>query len=294
MSRIDNPLIYRSPEELRTDVETFFQAHQLGSVLDEELLQRGARLAQDEVRFLASGDASQVERTALQREKDPSIRDHSRNLNVILLTCCIAAMKNGWSQSSITGANLQWPYSLGVQSDYRNPDTITSFWIFGLVQAITYFSAGTLGAFASDPLNQAFGGRRGALFIAGVFTFAAAIGSAFTYSWQSLCVCRLVLGIGYGAEASVTPIYESEVSPAASRGRLLVSWQTFTAVGIALGSAFNLVFHGPHIASPLEPDGSLAVAYGDSWRQNVAWRLQVAGCAIPAIPLLCLAFLCSE
>ena len=87
----------------------------------------------------------------------------------------------------------------------------------------------------------------------------------------------------------VVPIFESEVSPAKSRGKLLVSWQTFVAVGILFGSAVNLVFHGPH-----DVDVSTFSVSSDSWRQKVAWRVQVASTAVPAIPLLLMAFLCSE
>ena len=231
---------------------------------------------------------------ALNKEENPKLREQSKELNTILLTCCIGAIVQGWSQASIIGANLQWPYTFGLQKNYKDPDKITNLWIFGGVNAITYFAASSIGAWLSDPLNEYFWGRRGALFIASLFTFAASIGSAFTYRWETLFVCRLFLGIGYGAKASVVPIFESEVSPPNTRGQLLVSWQTFTAVGTLLGSAVNLLFHGPQNLSPPGSGVPGFPASDDSWRQKVAWRLQIASCAIPAIPLLFLAFLCSE
>lgn len=66
-----------------------------------------------------------------------------------------------------------------------------------------------------------------------------------------------------GAKASVVLILESEVAPARIRGRLLVWWQTFTALGIFLGNAANVIL-------------------------NRSWRWQT-GCAF--IPLV---FVCSE
>ena len=66
------------------------------------------------------------------------------------------------------------------------------------------------------------------------------------------------------------------------------------AVGIMLGAAFNLVFHGPHTGPASRSSGLGFTESSDIWRQKVAWRLQIASCAIPTIPLLCLAFLCSE
>jgi hypothetical protein len=46
----------------------------------------------------------------------------------------------GWVQSSIAGANLQWPAEFGLNVDINNPYT-HDVWVFGAVNAITYFSA---------------------------------------------------------------------------------------------------------------------------------------------------------
>jgi len=72
-----------------------------------------------------------------------------------------------------------------------------------------------------------------------------------------------------GAKASVVPIFESEIAPARIRGRLLVSWQTFTAFGIFLGNAANLIVRH-------------------------SWRWQTASGFIPALILLIMVFMCSE
>lgn len=66
-----------------------------------------------------------------------------------------------------------------------------------------------------DPLNEYFFGRRGALFIAAIFSFSTVIGAAYVQSWcvlstastgrhpnesyrQQLLVLRILLGIGIG------------------------------------------------------------------------------------------------
>lgn len=55
------------------------------------------------------------------------------------------------------------------------------------------------------------------------------------------------MGIGMGAKASTVPIYAAENSPPSIRGALVMSWQMWTAFGIALGTAFNLaVYYAPH------------------------------------------------
>ena len=177
----------------------------------------------------------------------------------------MAAIAQGWDQASLTGANLLWPADLHV--DIKKSQGAR--WIFGGVNAIAYFAASSAGAWLSDPLNEYFYGRRGALFVAGLFSFVGVVGSAFCHNWQALFGCRFLVGIGMGAKASVVPILESEVAPARIRGRLLVSWQTFTALGIFLGSAANIILHN-------------------------YWRWQTGSAFIPAVILLTLVFVCSE
>ncbi|KAF1987671.1 MFS general substrate transporter [Aulographum hederae CBS 113979] len=329
---IDNPVARRTFEDVKKDVHNFYLEYNLEHVVDEKQLLRGALMVRDEREFKVASDdveassaisekgpnhdhieisphdkgnreknyleslyrLSKIEKEALVREQKPKLIEQTKELNTVIFTCCVGAIVQGWSQASITGANLQWPYAFGLQEDYNDTASVTNQWVVGGVNGITYFAAASIGAWISDPLNDLRWGRRGALFAAGVFTFAASIASAFVDDWPSLFGCRLLLGIGYGAKASVVPIFESEVSPKTTRGRLLVSWQTFTALGILLGSAVNLVFHGPQSAPPRGESVLSNPMTSDNWRQSVAWRLQIASCAIPAVVLLCLVPLCSE
>ena len=142
-------------------------------------------------------------------------------------------------------------------------------WIFSATNAIVYFAACTVGAFLCDPLTEIFVGRRGAIFVAALFTFTASIGEAFTHSWQALFACRFLLGIGMGAKSSVIPVYESEISPARLRGQFLTSWQTGTALGIAISGAVSLIVQS-------------------------SWRFQISSSFIPAFALLLMVFVGSE
>ncbi|EED15428.1 sugar transporter, putative [Talaromyces stipitatus ATCC 10500] len=261
---IDNPLNYVTPDELDNDVHQFYKYHHLEHVVEEELLLRGARLARDGVNYQ---NYTEVERKALEDEDRPTLPSQPRALQTILLACSIGAIVQGWTQANLTGADLSWP---GELFGARNrPFTNAETWKFGAVNSITYFSCALLGGWLSDPLSEHAYGRRGALFIAGLFSLASCIGSGYVNSWQGLFACRVTQGIGMGAKASIVPIFESEVSPAKIRGRFLVSWQTFVAFGIFLGSCSNIIFH-------------------DSWR----WQL--ASGFIPAVPLLFLVLVCSE
>lgn len=54
-----------------------------------------------------------------------------------------------------------------------------------MVNAATYLSAAIVGAQLSDPLNEHFFGRRGALLTAALFSFATVIGAANANSWSA-------------------------------------------------------------------------------------------------------------
>ena len=121
----------------------------------------------------------------------------------------------------------------------------------------------------SDPLNEYIYGRRGALFIAGLFSFSSVIGAAYARSWKELLACRVLLGIGMGAKASVVPILAAESAPRYIRGTLVICWQLFDAFGIFLGNAANLVVFNN-------------------------WRRMVAAPFIPALLMLLLIPVCTE
>lgn len=124
----------------------------------------------------------------------------------------------------------------------------------------------------SDPLNNYFG-RRGTIFVSGVFCLLSVIGSAVTQSWPQLFVTRLLLGIGMGCKASTIPIYAAENCPAAIRGGLVMSWQMWTAFGIFLGFSANLAVYNTGA---------------------ISWRLQLGSAFIPAVPLVVGVYFCPE
>jgi hypothetical protein len=219
---IENPLQRIEEDELDENLCDFHRDYGLAHVVDLDVLIRGGRLARGEEVFVAEGNLSDVERGALQKEKRTRFWEESKELRIILLTCTVGAVVQGWVQGAIVGANLGWPAEFGLSINLNDPQhqkVITSdVWLFGGVNAIVFFAASLVGAFLCDPLTEIFVGRRGALFVAGSMTFAASIGSAFTHSWQALFACRFLLGVGMGAKSSVVPVYESEVSPARLRG----------------------------------------------------------------------------
>ncbi|THC92712.1 hypothetical protein EYZ11_007819 [Aspergillus tanneri] len=88
-------------------------------------------------------------------------------------------------------------------------------------------------------------------------------------TWEQLLVCRLLLGIGIGAKASVAPVFAAEAAADHLRGRLLMMWQLFDTFGIFIG-------------------------FATVWIVDRQWRILLGTAAIPAIILLFLVFLCPE
>ena len=219
---IENPLRRIDEDDLDSDIRAFHEAEGLKDVVSVNVLTRGGHVARDEEGFQAEGDLSEPEEKALKNEKVSSIWQESKELKVILLTCFVASIVQGWAQGAIVGANQSWPDELGLKTGLtgstKEKGRTGDLWRFSATNAIVYFSASTLGAFFCDPLTEIVTGRRGALFVSAIFTFAASIGAAYSHSWQELFATRVLLGIGMGAKSSVVPVYESEVSPARLRG----------------------------------------------------------------------------
>lgn len=219
---IENPLRRIAKPDLIEHVRDFYEENHLQDVVDIEVLIEGALLARDEDGYRIEYDVSEPQLKALDREKTSTIWEESRELKTILLTCFVASIVQGWAQGVLVGANDHWPDDFNLDTgltEKSGPVNIGDVWRFAATNAILYFSASTLGAFLCDPLTELVTGRRGALFVSGLFTFAASIGAAYTNSWQTLLATRVFLGIGMGSKTSVVPVYESEVSPARLRGR---------------------------------------------------------------------------
>ena len=143
-----------------------------------------------------------------------------------------------------------------------------AIWKFAAINAITYLTAGVFGCWISDPLQSSILGRRGAIFASACLCIAASIGAAcVSRVWWHLLIWRAILGLGLGAKASVTPIFGAEVSPPHLRGKLVMNWQLFDALGIFCGFSANLIFY---------------------WTNNLAWRFQIASACIPAGALVVL------
>lgn len=163
---------------------------------------------------------------------------------------------------------MSWAAEFGLHPNHVPKDE----WIFGVVNAIIFLTAGLIGAFIVDPLNHYFA-RRGEIFITALCLTATPIASGFTQSWQALFAARFVMGIGIGAKNATVPIYSAEMAPHRIRGALVMFWQLWVVIGIFLGFCANVIVLGA----------------GD-----IAWRLQLGSAFLPSFILGCGIWFCPE
>jgi MFS transporter, SP family, arabinose:H+ symporter len=75
-------------------------------------------------------------------------------------------------------------------------------------------------------------GRKKVLLLSALFFGLSAIGCAFALGFVDLVIYRLAGGLGIGIASMISPLYISELSPAARRGRLVALYQFAITIGI--------------------------------------------------------------
>jgi hypothetical protein len=254
---IRNPLADLSKAEIHRQVEHFCTTY--GFEDKQELFQKAALVAQNPDHFEEIEELNEGDKEFLRLEKT-----HRWKLPWALY-CCIGVVSlgsaiQGWDNTGANGANLSFPEEFGIADQQ---------WLIGVINAgPTLF--GLCSAWASDPINNLLG-RRGTVFLTGLFVVFPVLAQGFTHNWWSLLVCRLFMGLGMGIKISTIPIYTAEVSPTNIRGGLVTSFQLWVAFGILVGFSSNLIFK-------------------DIGKN--AWRFQLSAAFVPAVPLLFLIWLC--
>jgi SP family sugar:H+ symporter-like MFS transporter len=147
---------------------------------------------------------------------------------------------------------------------------------FGLSRLGTGLTVGAIllgcavGAFVAGRLADRIG-RRSVMMIAALMFLASALGAGAASSATVFICARLLGGLGVGAASVLSPVYISEVTPAAIRGRLSSLQQIMIIIGLTGAFVVNYV---------------LAQAAGAStaplWLGYPAWRWMFWMQVIPA------------
>ncbi|EKG12213.1 Sugar/inositol transporter [Macrophomina phaseolina MS6] len=258
-AKILNPLAGISKEELLLRVSAF--CVEVGLQEHLSVFQKGALVAQSPSDFENISELDEDDKYHLRREITHKWR-LPKDLYWTIGVCSLGSAIQGWDNTGANGANLSFPEEFGISHNH---------WLVGFINsAPTIF--GLASAWATDPLNSWLG-RRGVIFLSGLFCVFPVLAQAFAQNWEGLLICRLFMGLGMGIKITTIPIMTSEASPAPIRGALVMSFQLWVAFGIFIGFCSNLVFY-------------------DIGR--LAWRFQLAAAFVPAIPILILIWICPE
>ena len=126
-----------------------------------------------------------------------------------------------------------------------------------------------LAAFVSSliggSINSSFGRRKAALLAAAIFTFGSIILAA-AWSYQSLLIGRVVVGIGIGVASLTAPVYISEIAMPEKRGQLV----TVNALMVCIGQFSAGMVDG------------LFEQVSDTW----GWRFMLGLAALPSVAML--------
>jgi sugar porter (SP) family MFS transporter len=125
-------------------------------------------------------------------------------------------------------------------------------------------------------LSDKYGRKNVLLFAATLFTVSA-VGCALIYSFSALVLYRFLGGMGVGMASMLSPMYISEMSPPAIRGRMVALYQLAIATGI-LGSYFiNAWLLNQSIGHELFVNNKLILIF-----KTEVWRAMLGMEAIPA------------
>ena len=120
---------------------------------------------------------------------------------------------------------------------------------FAMSSALIGMVFGSLfGAFPTDTF-----GRKKVLLAISLLYFVTAIWSALTNDLYSFAIARFLGGIGVGISTVAAPLYISEISPAAKRGRLAGLFQFSIVFGVLVAYISN------NLLSGVGDDGGLEV-----------------------------------
>jgi sugar porter (SP) family MFS transporter len=158
----------------------------------------------------------------------------------------------------------------GVEKSIQELWSLSNFWHGFTVSAALFGTV--LGALIAGRPAEKYG-RKKMLQAIGVLYLITSLATALTNTWEIFVLFRFLGGIGVGASSVVGPMYISEISPAASRGRLVALFQFNVVSGILIAFVSNYLLFGV---------------------SEEAWRWMLGVQAIPAALYFALVFLVPE
>jgi sugar porter (SP) family MFS transporter len=184
------------------------------------------------------------------RAADTDPRRASRNVAVSAAITALGGLLFGYDTGVVSGALLFVKKDFGGLSSFQQ-ELVTSLLLVGAV----------IGALGAGRVSDWIGRRLTVLITALVFIVGVLL-AAFTPTYPTLLVARIIIGLAVGSASMVVPLYIGEIVPPRLRGGLVSLNQLAITVGIL---------------------GSYLIDYGLSGTGN--WRLMFGLAAIPAAAL---------
>lgn len=156
-------------------------------------------------------------------------------------------------------------------------------WLQGWVMSSALLGC-LMGVVISGWLSDKYG-RKFMMILASVIFALSAFATGAASTLELFILFRIISGIGIGIASNISPMYLSEVSPPAVRGKFVAIYQLAIVLGILSAQIVNW-----QIAEPVVPGEDIL----HSWNGQLGWRWMFWAPAFPAILYLVLAFVIPE
>ncbi|HCN51055.1 MAG TPA: arabinose-proton symporter [Chryseobacterium sp.] len=180
------------------------------------------------------------------------------NSNIIYKSTLVASVGGllfGYDTAVISGA-------IGFMKIYYQLSDIMTGWV-----ASCALLGCIIGAMYSGKLSDQVGRKKVLMLSALLFTISS-VGTALAPNLWFFVVFRIIGGMGIGIASMLSPMYISEMAPAAIRGRLISIFQLGIVTGILVIYFVNAYIAGIH---------------NEHWNISTGWRWMFGSGAIPSI-----------
>ncbi|WP_291935445.1 sugar porter family MFS transporter [Chryseobacterium sp.] len=182
----------------------------------------------------------------------------SINSNIVYKATLVASVGGllfGYDTAVISGA-------IGFMKTYYHLSDVMTGWI-----ASCALLGCIAGAMYSGKLSDAVGRKRVLMLSAVLFTISS-VGTAIAQDLWIFVIFRIIGGMGIGIASMLSPMYISEMAPAAIRGRLISIFQLGIVTGILIIYFVNAYIAGIH---------------NENWNISTGWRWMFGSGIIPSV-----------
>ena len=171
------------------------------------------------------------------------------------LVASVGGLLFGYDTAVISGA-------IGFMKIYYQLSDVMTGWV-----ASCALLGCIIGAMYSGKLSDQVGRKR-VLMLSALLFIISSVGTALAPNLWIFVIFRIIGGMGIGIASMLSPMYISEMAPAAIRGRLISIFQLGIVTGILVIYFVNAYIAGIH---------------GENWNVSTGWRWMFGSGVIPSI-----------